>query len=168
MKHENHNTRIGDAGETIDLKWSIKGVCAVQWYAYFYNTNDDRTYCVYLREENYWWTADLIFADGEYSAEAFEELPYEDQHIDSIPLAFYYDTDRDNSGAVVEDVLIYLKHRFPYLDFDSRIREKYDFSERAEDLGESDKGELLERRAALMRKYLEHYQEYISDGPRGK
>lgn len=148
----------------IYLEWKTVGICAVQWFAYFYNETDGRTYCVYLREENYWWTADLIHAEGEYSADAFEDLPYEQRHCETIPLSFYYDTDRDNSGAVVEDVLIYLKHRFPYLDFDSRIREKYDFTENTEDLEEEALSELLERRAALMRKYLELYWSYLAGG----
>lgn len=161
MGCESQNTCHQGTIETIYLEWTTMGICAVQWFAYFYNKIDDRTYCVYLREENYWWTADLIYADGEYTAATFEDLPYEHKHWDSIPLAFYYDTDRDNSGAVVEDVLMYLKYRFPYFVFDSKIREKYDFSERFEYESEDAHSELLERRAVLMRIYLENYRKYL-------
>ena len=162
MDCESQNTCQHGTIETIYLEWTTMGVCAVQWFAYFYNKVDNRTYCVYLREENYWWTADLIYSEGKYTADAFEGLPYEHKHYDSIPLAFYYDTDRDNSGAVVEDVLMYLKHRFPYFVFDSKIREKYDFTEGLEDDGEYAHSELLERRAALMKKYLENYRRYLA------
>lgn len=39
----------------------------------------------------------------------------------------------------------------------SKIREKYDFTEGLDDDGEDAHSELLERRAALMKKYLENY-----------
>ena len=57
-----------------------------------------------------------------------------------------------------------MKYRFPYFVFDSKIREKYDFEERSEYESEDAHSELLERRAALMRKYLENYRKNLACG----
>lgn len=137
----------------INLKWKITGPCPGQWNAYFYNEFDGRTYDVYLREDTYWWSASLFSASGQYSDEEFERLHYEQLTDESIPLAFYYDTDIDNGPKLVEETILYLQHRFPYFLFDSKIRDKYDFLAGTEDMDDKSRSELLERRVELMRRY---------------
>ena len=51
-------------------------------------------------------------------------------------------------------------NRFPYLIFDSKIREQYDFTVGLEDMDNDNRNELLERRAELMRRYLEKYEDF--------
>ena len=131
------NTDFQDSVKTvINLEWKITGPCPGQWDACFYNELDGRTYDV------------------------FERLPYEQMTDESIPLAFYYDTDIDNGPKIVEEAILYLKHRFPYLIFDSKIREQYDFTVGLEDMDNDNRNELLERRAELMRRYLEKYEDF--------
>ena len=153
------------AKPVINLKWKITGPCSGQWNAYFYNEFDGRTYDVYLREDTYWWSASLFSASGQYSDEEFERLHYEQLTDESIPLAFYYDTDIDNGPKLVEEAILYLQHRFPYLLFDSKIRDLYDFSAGTEDLDDNRRTELLERRAELMRRYLERYEKFKKSNP---
>lgn len=161
MKHKKPNEVNRDIADTINLKWYKAGsVCPEQYYAYFYNSKEDRTYCIYLREDTFWWSADLYYASGEYTPDTFEKLPYEQTLVDYINLAFFYDTDTDNLAKVVEDVLIYLNHRFPYLKFDSKIRENYDFTAGMNNEDKDAYFELLERRVSLMKKYLEKYEAY--------
>ena len=138
----------------INLEWKIAGPCPGQWDAFFYNELDNRTYDVYLREDTFWWSASLFSAKGQYTVEEFERLPYEQLTDESIPLAFYYDTDIDNGPIIVEEAILYLQHRFPYLLFDSKIRDMYDFKAGTEDMDDNIRNELLERRAELMRRYL--------------
>ena len=144
----------------IRLEWKITGPCPGQWDACFYNELNSRTYDVYLREDTYWWSASLFSAKGQYTVEEFERLPYEQMTDESIPLAFYYDTDIDNGPKIVEEAILYLKHRFPYLIFDSKIRDQYDFTVGLEDMDNDNRNELLERRAELMRRYLEKYEDF--------
>ena len=153
------------AKPVINLKWKITGPCPGQWNAYFYNEFDGRTYDVYLREDTYRWSASLFSASGQYSDEEFERLHYEQLTDESIPLAFYYDTDIDNGPKLVEEAILYLQHRFPYLLFDSKIRDLYDFSAGTEDLDDNRRTELLERRAELMRRYLERYEKFKKSNP---
>lgn len=84
---------------------------------------------------------------------------------ESIPLAFYYDTDNDNGPKLVEEAILYLQHRFQYLLFNSKIREQYDFTAGTEDMDDNSRTELLERRAELMRRYLEKYEEFKKSNP---
>ena len=144
----------------INLEWKITGLCPGQWNAYFYNELDGRTYDVYLREDTFWWSASLFSAKGQYTYEEFERLHYEQLTDESIPLAFYYDTDIDNGPKLVEEAILYLEHRFPYLLFDSKIRDQYDFTSGTEDMDDSSRTELLERRAELMRRYLKKYEDF--------
>lgn len=153
------------AKTVINLEWKITGPCPGQWNAYFYNEFDDRTYDVYLREDTYWWSASLYAAKGQYTGEEFERLSYEQLTDESIPLAFYYDTDIDNGSKLVEEAILYLQHRFPYLLFDSKIRDQYDFTTGTEDLDDNSRTELLERRAELMRRYLERYEDFKKSNP---
>ena len=147
-------------GTVINLKWKLIGPCPDQWFAYFYNESEDRTYEVYIREDTYWWSASLSSAEGQHTAEEFERIPSEQQVYENIPLAFYYDTDVDNRPKMEEEVLLFLQHRFPHLSFDSKIREQYDFTAGLEDMDDGSRTELLERRAELMRRYLEKYEEF--------
>lgn len=147
----------------INLEWKITGPCPGQWNANFYNELDGRTYNVYLREDTYWWSASLFSAKGQYTVEEFERLPYEQLTDESIPLAFYYDTDIDNGPKIVEEAILYLQHRFPYFLFDSKIRDQYDFHDFPavlEYLDDNSRTELLERRAELMRRYLKKYEDF--------
>ena len=144
----------------INLEWKITGPCPGQWDACFYNELDGKTYGVYLREDTYWWSASLFSAKGQYTVEEFDRLPYEQLTDESIPLAFYYDTDIDNGPKIVEEAILYLQHRFPYLLFDSKIRDMYDFKAGTEDMDDNIRNELLERRAELMRRYLVKYKEF--------
>ena len=147
----------------INLEWKITGPCPGQWNAYFYNELDGRTYHVYLREDTYWWSASLFSAKGKYVD--FDTIPYEQLTDENIPLAFYYDTDIDNGPKLVEEAILYLQHRFPYLLFDSKIREQYDFTAGTVDMDDNGRTELLERRAELMRRYLEKYDEFKKSNP---
>lgn len=147
-------------GTVINLKWKHIGPCPDQWFAYFYNELEDRTYEVYIREDTYWWSAALASAKGQHTAEEFERIPSEQQVDENIPLAFYYDTDVDNRSKMEEEVLLFLYHRFPHLLFDSKIREQYDFLAGLKDMDDDSRTELLERRAELMRRYLEKYEEF--------
>ena len=149
----------------INLEWKMTGPCPGQRSAYFYNEFDGRTYEVYLREDTYWWSASLFSASGQHSDEEFERLHYEQLTHESIPLAFYYDTDIDNGPKLVEEAILYLQHRFPYLLFDSKIREQYDFTAGLDDMNEDSRTELLERRAELMRRYLAKYEEFKKSNP---
>ena len=144
----------------INLEWKITGPCPGQWDACFYNELDGKTYGVYLREDTYWWSASLFFAKGQYTVEEFDRLPYEQLTDESIPLAFYYDTDIDNGPKIVEEAILYLQHRFPYLLFDSKIRDQYDFTAGMEDMDDNSCAELLESRAELMRRYLRKYEDF--------
>ena len=137
-------------GTVINLKWKRIGPCPDQWFAYFYNESEDRTYEVYLREDTYWWSAALSSAKGQHTAEEFERIPSEQQVYENIPLAFYYDTDVDNRPKMEEEVLL----------FDSKIREQYDFTAGLEYMDDGSRTELLERRAELMRRYLAKYEEF--------
>ncbi len=147
-------------GTVINLKWKHNGPCPDQWFAYFYNEWEDRTYEVYIRKDTYWWSAALSSAKGLHTAEDFEKIPDEQQVYENIPLAFYYDTDIDNRPKMEEEVLLFLRHRFPHLSFDSKIRGQYDFTAGLEDMDEDSRTELLERRAELMRRYLAKYEEF--------
>ena len=66
-------------GTVINLKWKHIGPCPDQWFAYFYNESEDRTYEVYIREDTYWWSASLSSAEGQHTAEEFERIPSEQQ-----------------------------------------------------------------------------------------
>ena len=147
-------------GTVINLEWKNTCPCPVIWEAYFYNESEDRTYEVCLREDTYWWSASLSSAKGQHTAEDLEIIPSEQQVYENILLAFYYDTDIDNRPKMVEEVLLFLQHRFPHLLFDSKIREQYDFTAGLEDMDEDSRAELLERRAELMRRYLARYEEF--------
>ena len=136
----------------INLEWKITGPCPGQWNANFYNELDGRTYNVYLREDTYWWSASLFSTKGQYTVEEFERLPYDQLTDESIPLAFYYDTDIDNGPKIVEEAILYLQHRFPYFLFDSKIRDQYDFHDFPavlEYLDDNSRTELLEASLGL-------------------
>ena len=133
-------------GTVINLKWKLIGPCPDQWFAYFYNESEDRTYEVYIREDTYWWSAALASAKGQHTAEEFERIPSEQQVYENIPME--------------EEVLLFLQHRFPHLSFDSKIREQYDFTAGLEYMDDGSRTELLERRAELMRRYLAKYEEF--------
>lgn len=62
----------GKTVKTIELTWECSGPCPGQWYAYFHNEHDNKTYCVYIREDSYWWSADILYADGRYSSGDFK------------------------------------------------------------------------------------------------
>ena len=149
----------------INLEWKITGPCPGQWDAYFYNDLDGRTYDVYLREDTFWWSAELFYAEGKYTGKEFDRLPGERVKGESIPLAFYYDTDIDNGPKLVEEAILYLQHRFPYFLFDSKIRDQYDFTAGTENMDDSSRIELLERRAELMQRYLDKYDEFKKSNP---
>ena len=149
----------------INLKWKYIGPCPDQWFAYFYNELEYRIYEVYLREDTYWWSAALSSAKGQHTAEDFKRIPDEQQVYENIPLAFYYDTDIDNRPKLEEELLLFLQHRFPYLSFDSKIREQYDFLAGLKDMDDDSRTELLERRAELMRRYLAEYEEFKKSNP---
>lgn len=163
---------MNDKGiETIELTWDYVGPCPEQWYAYFYNVHDNKTYCVYIRQDTYWWSADLIYADGRHSGENFEKLPYEKKKWEYIQLAFdylseivasYNDEDM-TSREILEEIIIYLSHKFPYLHFDSQLRGNSIFMEKICKEGKDSRTEVLHRRAKLMRRYLAEYEKYIND-----
>lgn len=68
---------------------------------------------MYLREDTFFWSADLIYVNGEreHSLDSFDSLLLEEQCRENIPLAFDYGTasllDTDRFSEVVDDVLIY-------------------------------------------------------------
>jgi hypothetical protein len=159
----------GKTVKTIELTWECSGPCPGQWYAYFHNEHDNKTYCVYIREDSYWWSADILYADGRYSSGDFKKLPSETVERECIELAFDYlsgyMTSRTEAGyfsIIVEEIILYLNHRFPYFHFDSQERKNFDF------IGETAKGdkesrmEVLLRRAKLMRKYLAEYENFLN------
>ena len=60
--------------ETIELRWNYVGPCPDQWFAYFYNKQEHKTYCVYIRQDSCLWSADIRNTDGFYDVEDFENL----------------------------------------------------------------------------------------------
>ena len=60
----------------------------------------------------------------------------------------------------MEEAILYLQHRFPYLLFESEIREQYDFTAGTADMDDNSRTEFLERRAELMRRYLKKYEDF--------
>ena len=124
-----------NAVETIELTWEYSGPCPGQWYAHFYNAHDGKTYCAYIREDTYWWSTSLIYADGRHSAESFWQLPAEIIKWEEVQLAFDYLADnvewRNDEDMIfkiiLEEIIIYLSHKFPYLRFNSQGRSNFDF-----------------------------------------
>lgn len=156
--------------KTIELTWEYTGPCPDQWHSYFYNEHNDKTYCAYIRQDSYNWSAALRNTNGCYTNKDFEELPSEIVEWENIDLAFdylSYDThpyDREEKyfRKVVEEVMIYLNHRFPYFHFDSQVRDNFDFMG---EIAEGDKDshmEVLSRRAKLMRRYLAEYEKFLT------
>ena len=148
--------------KNIELTWNGGGCCPGQWYAYFYNEQDNRTYCVYIREDNFWWSAALIHMDGLYSDDEFERLSAENATWEHIDLAFDYLADGDDwhFSKIVEEAIVYLNHRFPYFRFDSEQREKYDFMDGVKEEKQKSRLDVLDRREELMRKYLAKYERF--------
>ena len=158
--------------KTIKLTWEYSGPCPWQWYACFYNSHDDKTYCAYIREDTYWWSASLMHADGRHPAEDFMQLPAEMIKWEEIQLAFDYLTDnvagRDDVEMIfkliLEEIIIYLSHKFPYLRFDSQGRDNFDFNGVISSAADKYSCmEVLHRRAELMRKYLAEYDRYTDN-----
>lgn len=148
--------------KNIELTWDGGGCCPGQWYAYFYNEQDNRTYCVYIREDSFWWSAALRSAEGRYSGDEFEALPVKSCLWKGIDLAFDYLADGEDwhFSKIVEETIFYLNHRFPYFMFDSKQREKYDFMDGVTEENRKSRLDVLERREKLMRKYLVKYDEF--------
>ena len=148
--------------KNIELTWDGGGCCPGQWYAYFYCKQENRTYCVYLREDTFWWSAALRHMDGLYSDDEFEKLSAENATWEHINLAFDYLADGEDwhFSKIVEEAIVYLNHRFPYFRFDSEQREKYDFMNGVTEENRKSHFGLLERREELMRKYLAKYEEF--------
>ena len=148
--------------KNIELTWNGGGCCPGQWCAYFYNEQDNRTYCVYLREDTFWWSAALRHMDGLYSDDEFEKLSDENATWEHIDLAFDYLTGSEDwhFSKIVEEAIVYLNHRFPYFRFDSEQREKYDFMDGVTEENRKSRLDVLERREELMRKYLAKYDEF--------
>ena len=148
--------------KNIELTWDGGGCCPGQWYAYFYNEQDNRTYCVYIREDSFWWSAALRSAEGRYSGDEFEALPVKSCLWKGIDLAFDYLADGEDwhFSKIVEETIFYLNHRFPYFMFDSKQREKYDFMDGVTGKKRKSRLDVLERREELMRKYLAKYDEF--------
>lgn len=148
--------------KNIELTWDGGGCCPGQWYAYFYNEQDNRTYCVYIREDSFWWSAALRSAEGRYSGDEFEALSVKSCLWKGIDLAFDYLADGEDwhFSKIVEETIFYLNHRFPYFMFDSKQREKYDFMDGVTEENRKSRLDVLERREELMRKYLAKYDEF--------
>lgn len=151
--------------KTIELTWEHSGPCPDQWYGYFYNEHDNRTYCIYIREDSYWWSANLRSADGYYTSNKFEELPPQAVKWESIELAFDYlslNTEERYFRKIVEESIIYLNHRFPYFHFDSQERDSFNLMEEIADGDKDSRMEVLSRRAKLMRRYLAEYEKLLT------
>ena len=148
--------------KNIELTWDGGGCCPGQWYAYFYNEQDNRTYCVYIREDSFWWSAALRSAEGRYSGDEFEDLSVKSCLWKGIDLAFDYLANGEDwhFSKIVEEAIVYLNHRFPYFRFDSEQREKYDFMDGVTEENRKSRLDVLERREELMRKYLAKYEEF--------
>ena len=146
--------------KNIKLTWNGGGCCPGQWYAYFYCEQENRTYCVYLREDTFWWSAALRSAEGRYSGGEFEDLPAKSCLWEGIDLAFDYLADGEDwhFSKIVEEAIVYLNHRFPYFRFDSEQREKYDFMDGVAEEKRKSRLDVLKRREELMRKYLAKYE----------
>ena len=148
--------------KNIELTWDGGGCCPGQWYAYFYNEQDNRTYCVYIREDSFWWSAALRSAEGRYSGDEFEDFSVKSCLWKGIDLAFDYLANGEDwhFSKIVEEAIVYLNHRFPYFRFDSEQREKYDFMDGVTEENRKSRLDVLERREELMRKYLAKYEEF--------
>lgn len=146
--------------KNIELTWAGGGCCPGQWYAYFYCEQENRTYCVYLREDTFWWSAALRHMDGLYSDDEFERLSAENATWEHIDLAFDYLVDGNDwhFSKIIEEAIVYLNHRFPYFRFDSEQREKYDFMYGVTEENKKSRLDVLKRREELMRKYLAKYE----------
>lgn len=156
--------------EIIELTWKYVGPCPDQWFSYFYNKQENKTYSLYIRQDSCHWSADIRNTDGCYDAEGFEKLPFETVIWDRVQLAFDYLSDyaspydREDKyfKMIVEEVIMYLNHRFPYFKFDSKVHYDFDFME---EISEGDKEacmEVLSRRAKLMRRYLAEYERSLN------
>ena len=53
---------------------------------------------------------------------------------------------------IVEEVTMYLNHRFPYFRFDSQVRDNFDFMKEFSEEDKESCMEVLSRRAKLMRR----------------
>ncbi len=148
--------------KNIELTWIGGGCCPGQWYAYFYNEQDNRTYCVCIREDTFWWSAALRHMDGLYSDDEFEKLSAENETWEHIDLAFDYLADGEDwhFRKIVEEAIVYLNHRFPYIRFDSEQRYKYDFMDGVTEDNRKSRLDVLERREELMRRYLARYEAF--------
>lgn len=154
----------------IELIWEYGGACPDQWYSYFYNEHSDKTYCVYIRQDSWSWSAALRNADGCHTDTEFEELPSEIVERENIELAFDYlscsilpyDREEAYFRRVVEEVLIYLNHRFPYFHFYSQVRDDFDFIGEIDECDKDFSMEVLSRRAQLMRRYLAEYEKFLN------
>ncbi len=160
--------------ETIELRWNYVGPCPDQWFAYFYNKQEHKTYCVYIRQDSCLWSADIRNTDGFYDVEDFENLPFEMVTTENIQLAFDYISDYISASAredeyfkkIVEEAIIYLNHRFPYFKFDSQIRDNFDFMEEISEGNKESCMEVLSRRAKLMQRYLAEYEKFLANMPK--
>ena len=166
-----NNKMDNQAIETIELTWRYSGPCPDQWFSYFYNRRDNKTYSLYIRQDSCCWSADIRSADGCYDAKGFEELPSETVIWEDIRLAFDYLSDYMSPYAkedkyfkkIVEEIIMYLNHRFPYFKFDSQKRDNFDFmGEISEDAKEACM-EVLSRRAKLMQRYLVEYEKFLNN-----
>ncbi len=159
----------------IELTWEHTSSCPDQWYSYFYNEHNGKTYCVYIRQDTCSWSAALRHADGCHTDTEFEELPSEMVEWDEIYLAFdylssfihpSYEIEEVYFRRVVEEVLIYLNHRFPYFFFYSQVRDKFDFMKEFDEGDRDFRMEVLSRRAQLMRRYLAEYEKFLDSMPK--
>lgn len=64
---------------------------------------------------------------------------------------------------ILEEIIIYLSHKFPCLRFDSQERGNFDFDRVISEAADKYSCvEVLHRQAELMRKYLAEYDKYIN------
>ena len=156
--------------KTIELTWEYTGPCPDQWHSYFYNEHNDKTYCVYIRQDSCSWSAALRNTSGCYTSKDFEKLPSEIVEWEEIDLAFDYlsdfikpyDIEDRYFRRIVEEIILYLNHRFPYFHFDSQERENFDFIGEIAEREKDSRMEVLSRRAKLMRKYLAEYEKFLN------
>ena len=156
--------------ESIDLTWEYQGPCPDQWYSYFYNKHENKTYCTYIRQDRSCWSASPRCADGHYVGEQFEKLPPEAKKWERIELAFDYRSDYSALDInedryfrkVVEEVILWLNYKFHYMHFNSQIRDNFDFAEEVAEGDKDSRMEVLGRRALLMQRYLSEYEKFLS------
>lgn len=154
---------------TIELTWEYVGPCPDQWFSYFYNEHNDKTYYVYIRQDSCSWSAQLRSADGQYTGDDFEKLSIDKVEWKIIELAFDYlsysispyDIEDRYFRRIVTEIILYLNHRFPYFHFDSQERENFNFIGEIAEGDKDSRMEVLSRRAKLMQRYLAEYEKFL-------